>query len=65
MLVLVNDVLALATGVPDSNGFVKRAGDDLSVIWGKSNRENIFGVSDKFVDGLSSCNLPEANSAIP
>ena len=65
MLVLVNDVLALATGVPDSNCFVKRTGDDLSVIWGERNGEHVFGVSGEAVHGLAGRDVPEAASAIP
>lgn len=38
VLVLVNDVLALTAGVPDSDLFVQTSRDDLSVIGGNSNR---------------------------
>lgn len=58
VLVLVNDMLALASCVPDSNWAIKTSCDDLSVIGWKSNGENIFGVSNKSVDGFSGSNWP-------
>lgn len=65
VLVLVNDVLALAAGVPDSDGLIQRAGDDLSVIGRESDGEDVLGVSGETVDGSAGRNLPETASTIP
>ena len=65
VLVPVNDVLALAAGVPDSNCFIQTAGDDLAVIWGQRDGQNIFGVSSQTIDGSAIRYLPEAASSVP
>lgn len=65
VLVLVNDVLALATGVPDSDGFVQTSRDDLSVVRRERDREDVFGVSGKAVHRGASCDVPESAGAIP
>lgn len=53
VLVLVYGMLQLTASVPDLDLVVKSSGDNLPVVVGKSNRENVFGVSNKFADGSS------------
>lgn len=57
--------LALSKGVPKLDGLVAAAGDDLPVVSGEGNREDVLGVTNKAAGGLSTSNLPEAKSAVP
>jgi len=65
VLVLVNGELALRTGVPDLDFSVERASDDLSVISGQSNREDVSLVTNELGDGSAGGDVPEADSAVP
>lgn len=40
----LDGVLALGQGVPQLDGLVSGAGDDLTVVRGESNRHNVLGV---------------------
>ena len=65
VLVLVNGELALRTGVPDLDFSVEGTSDDLSVISGKSNREDVSLVTNELGDGSAGGDVPETDSAIP
>jgi len=65
MLVLVNGEFADTVDVPNLEVLVDGTGGNLSVIWGESNREDIFGVTDKSLSGLSSLEVPESDGTIP
>jgi len=65
VLVLVNSELALRTGVPDLDFSVQRASDDLSVIGGQSNGEDISLVTNELRDGSAGGDIPEADSTVP
>jgi hypothetical protein len=65
MRVLVNGELADSVDVPNLDGFINGSRGDLSVIWGESNREDIFGVTDKSLVGLGSLEVPESDGTIP
>lgn len=57
--------LALAEGVPQSDLLVSGTRNDLSVVVGESNRENILLVSDKSSGGYTSVEVPEAEGCVP
>jgi len=65
MRVLVNGEFANSVDVPNLDGFIDGSRGDLSVIWGESNREDIFGVTDKGLVGLGSLEVPESDGTIP
>ena len=47
------------------DGFIDGSRGDLSVIWGESNREDVFGVTDKGLVGLGGLEVPESDGTIP
>lgn len=65
VLVLVDGVLALGSGVPDLNLLVEASSDDLSIVGGKGNGEDVLGVTDELVDGSAAGDVPESDGAVP
>jgi len=65
VLVLVDSVLAFGTSVPDLDSGVESTGDNLTIIMGNGDGENILGVANKLADSSSLSNVPEADSAVP
>jgi len=65
MLILVDGELALGTGVPDLDLSVEGASDDLSVISGEGNGENVSLVTNELGDGASGGDVPKTNGTIP
>jgi len=63
--VLFNSMLAIRACVPNLDLVVQSSCDDLSVIWGEINRENIFLVTDELGNGSSVFHSPESDSSIP
>lgn len=63
---LVGDgVLAVTKGVPQLDGAVTRTGDDLAVVGGEGDGEDVVGVSDETAGGLAGGQLPQAQSLVP
>lgn len=63
---LVGDgVLAVTEGVPELDAAVARTGDDLAVVGGERDGEDIVGVADETTGGLASGELPEAEGLVP
>merc|ERR1711881_317967 len=62
---LDDGVLALTKGVPELDGLVAGSGDDLTVVGGESNREDILLVSHKAAGGHAGVEVPEAEGAVP
>jgi len=63
---LVSDgVLAVTEGVPELDGAVTGAGDDLAVVGGEADAKDIVGVADETAGGLASRELPEAEGLVP
>jgi len=62
---ILDGVLALAKSVPKADGLVARARNDLSVVSGESNAENILGVTNESLGGGSRVKVPQAKSMIP
>jgi len=57
--------LALAKGVPKLDSLVTGATDDLTVVGGEGNGEDILGVPNEAAGGLSTSDLPKTKSSVP
>jgi hypothetical protein len=63
---LVGDgVLAVTEGVPQLDGAVTGAGNDLTVVGGEGDGEDIVGVADEATGGLTGRELPQSESLVP
>jgi len=63
---LIGDgVLAVTEGVPQLDGAVARAGDDLAVVGGEGDGQDVVGVADEAAGGDTGGELPEAESLVP
>lgn len=63
---VVGDVeLALAKCVPELDGAVTRARDNLTVVGGEGDREDIGGVADKAAGGGAGVEVPETEGLVP
>jgi len=63
--ILVNSMFALRSGVPNLDFLVQTSSDDLSVIWGEIDGENISLVTNKLADGSSGSHVPESDGSVP
>lgn len=65
-MTVVGDVeLALAEGVPELDGAVTRTGDDLAVVGGEGDGENVGGVADEAASGGAGVQVPETEGLVP
>jgi hypothetical protein len=63
---LISDgVFAVSEGVPQLDGSVAGARDDLTVVGGEGNGENVVGVADKTAGGGTSGELPKTKGLVP
>ena len=63
---LVGDgVLAVAEGVPELDCAVAGTGNDLSVVGGEGDGEDIVGVANEAAGGGAGSELPQAESLVP
>ncbi len=65
MTLLGNGELAVTKGVPELDGAITGTRDNLSVVGGERDREDIVGVTNEAAGGGSGGELPEAESLIP
>lgn len=65
MAILLDVVFALAEGIPELDGSVARARDDLPVVSAEADGQNIGGVADEAASGGSGVEIPEAESVVP
>jgi len=56
---------AVTKSVPQLDGAIAGSGDNLSVVGGEGNRENIVGVANKSSGSSTGRKLPEAESLVP
>lgn len=56
---------AFTESVPQLDSAVTAATDDLSVVGGERNRENIGGVSDEAAGSEASIQVPKAKGVVP
>lgn len=65
-MALVGDgVLAVTEGVPQLDCPVARTRDDLAVVGGERDGQNVVGVADETAGGGAGGKLPEAESLVP
>ncbi len=65
-MTIVGDVeLALAEGVPELDGAVTRTRDDLTVVGGEADGENIGGVADEAAGWWYRCSSPKTEGLVP
>lgn len=57
--------LAVTEGVPELDGAVARTGNNLAVVGGEGDGEDIVGVADEGTGGLAAGELPEAERLVP
>jgi len=57
--------LALSEGVPQADGSVPRGRNDLSVVGGESDAEDLFGVALEAASGGSGLEIPQAEVVVP
>ena len=62
---LRDGVLAVTKGVPQLDGLVPRAGDDLAVVGGERDGEDIVVVADEAAGSSAGGELPEAEGLVP
>jgi len=62
---LSNGELAVTESIPELDGSISRSGDNLSVIGGERDGENIVRVPNKSSGGGTGSKLPEAESFVP
>ena len=63
---LVGDgVLAVTEGVPELDGAVTRTGDNLAVVGGERDGQDVVGVADEAAGGGASGELPETQGLVP
>ena len=65
VLVLGQSVLALSEGVPKLDGLVAGGGDDLAVVLGESDGEDVLFVADENADGGASVQVPKTKGLVP
>lgn len=58
-------VLALTESVPQLDGAVTGSRDDLTVVRGEGNGENVLAVTDESAGGLSRVQVPKTKSVVP
>lgn len=65
-MALVGDgVLAVTKSVPQLDGAVARAGNDLAVVGGEGDGEDVVGVADETAGSLAGGQLPQAQGLVP
>ncbi len=57
--------LAVAESVPQLDGAVTGAADDLAVVGGEGDGEDVVGVSNEAARGLAGAQLPQTKSLVP
>lgn len=65
MTLVGNGELAVAQGVPQFDGAIARAGDDLTVVGGEGDGEDIVGVADEAAGRDARSELPQPERLVP
>ena len=65
MSLLLYREFAVSQGVPQLDGAVTGSGDDLTVVGGERDGENVVGVADKSAGGVTGGQLPQAEGLVP
>ena len=64
-ITVLDGVLALAEGVPELDGSVAGGGDDLAVVDGEGDGEDVLGVANEAAGGDAGVEVPEAELGVP
>eukprot|EP00043_Microstomoeca_roanoka_P028655 m.18863 g.18863 ORF g.18863 m.18863 type:complete len:322 (+) comp8569_c0_seq1:750-1715(+) len=62
---VADDVLALSKDVPQADGFIAGSGDNLAIVRGEGDGEDVLGVANEAALADTSGDLPEAHGVIP
>lgn len=62
---LLDVILALSQSIPEFDGLVAGARDDLPVVGAEAHGEDIGGVADKAAGGGTGVQIPEAQGVVP
>ena len=65
MPLVLNGVLALSEGVPQLDGLIARTGDNLTVVSGESDRQDILGVANELTVAHAGVDVPKTEGSIP
>lgn len=65
MALLGDGELAVAERVPELDSLVPGARDDLSVVGGEGDAEDVVGVTDEATGGLAAGQVPQAEGLVP
>lgn len=65
MALLGDGELAVTEGVPELDGAIAGTGDDLTVVGGEADGENVVGVADETAGGGAGGKLPETEGLVP
>jgi hypothetical protein len=65
MALLGDGILAVAKSVPELDGAVAGAGNDLPVVRREGDREDVVGVADEATSGDARRELPETQRLVP
>lgn len=65
VVVFLDDEFALAKRVPQADGAVTRARDDLTIVGAEGNAQDVLLVANEASGGSSSLNVPKSKSAVP
>lgn len=65
MALLGDGEFAVTEGVPQLDGAVARTGDDLAVVGGERDGQDVVGVADESSSGGAGGELPEAEGLVP
>jgi len=63
--ILGEGVLEVTESVPQVDGLVARSGDNLTVVGGEGNRENVLGVTNELASADTSAQFPETKGTVP
>ena len=65
MTLLLDIKLALAEGVPELDGLVTGAANDLPVVGTEGNAEDVGSVANEAASGLAGVQVPKTKSVVP
>ena len=65
MTLVGNGEFAVAQSVPELDGTIPRTGDDLAIVRGEGDGEDIIGMADEAAGGHTSSELPKAKCLVP
>lgn len=65
MTLIVDGEFAITEGVPELDRPVPGSGDNLTVVGGKGNREDIVSVTNEAASGLAGGKFPQTKGLVP